>query len=72
MKKTCVYASGCTDLLVNTNWQAKLLAHQSGIGTMEVNQYELERPCHVSRSVLEQSRDDCIIYMPPGNVSQAL
>jgi len=44
---------------------AKLLACQSGIGTMEINQYELERPV-TCNSVLEQSLDDRFIYILSG------
>ena len=42
-----------------------VLASQSGIGTVEMNQYELERPV-TCNSFLEQSCDDCIIYILPG------
>jgi len=39
---------------------------------MEMNQFELDKPCHISRNILEQSRDDYVIYLPPGNVTQAV
>jgi hypothetical protein len=44
------------------------IARKSWLETKEVNRFDLEKPCHVSRKVPEQSRDAYIIYLCPGNV----
>ena len=64
MNMTCLDASGYAELGQESEWRSHLpTSPGSGQWKQTGRNWKVH---HVSNSVLQQSREDCIIYMPPG------